>query len=1208
MGRIEMAATITLKKGGPAGFLSQFSLERRMLLRAERSKGIPSLRAGTDSTGHPVLIKTWARENSDGVIRDIWQNEIRQLHRLAGYPGVADYIVELQGTGEDEAGFHLVLNPGQRRPLASFLQNDDSGAWLARARSPQSRMTIWRNLQRIANGLDLLHSQGLLHRNLNAWSVLTTGNEEPDFQLTGFEWSMRLVGSDTQLLPRGPSGVELSESFTRDWQQFGALASTLLAFDSKRLANLSLPNHEVSEYASADETRLLRELLQLIPARRIDGQLVEERISAIVTVLSMRAQKKEQGFHFVLALGRSNPLTNAIREASGQEIEVDDVSSQFEFIKSDLYSPIALATKTRGKTNGFSLRLRGRNLTYVLEAYNGGQGNNASNWDFAYCARADLDLPFEDLIIKRIELNPESLQLIKLTDAKALYRRFRGRVGAWESLRQELRPLTEDQTAPAQMRKSLMLTQVIEYLYAASEMFPVKIVRTESVEMDDEGGRIALFVTPREDSDRERLAEALGLAVPSRRLSEVVESDRAEDTFGGPVTWTLTDKPLLGDRSAQNTEWRYEAKRSTQDGSTEYCFRGDGLAPTIADAFLIADSSIGRDSQLKRRLRSFQVLAEHAELSQMLLDPRSRILNSEETVEEDEDFLALDQSKQKALKLAIETLPLFLVQGPPGVGKTRLVRDLVRRRFTENESTRLLLSAQSNYAVDHLLSAIQEIFSNETVESPLIVRCTAKDKTEQGSEFDVGQQTKKMLSNLLRSELYANATPNMQSRLAQLGRSVGLGDETGLPSADGLPAESMEYARRALEGLVLRAANLVFATTNSGDLERLIEERAQFDWAIVEEAGKATGGELVAPMLLSHRRLMIGDHQQLPPFGTERLLKLFEKPESVRTALKLGDPMVGRTFRDTTVDGIFVDGDEARNEETDRTFSDLCAMASRNFTLFETMIENEFDVQRSSRGRRPIATQLTAQHRMHPAIASIISTCFYDELTTDPAREREFRSDPSPVSSIDVSRLPDAPVVWVDMPYLQNTIGMKRAERLPRYCNDQEVDAVIRVLEIMRSNPRAGKQASLAVLSPYKRQVDLLSKKILSLRSNDLSHLSSFSSGGRQEDFCNTVDSFQGNEADLVVVSLVRNNNHGSIWTALGFLADERRMNVLLSRARWKLVVVGSLDFLTAISQTPKSAEDAERSDFLNKLLKLIRTADSPDFAVVPYKKLCRGL
>ncbi|WP_175984085.1 AAA domain-containing protein [Burkholderia vietnamiensis] len=1197
-----MAETLTLKKRGPVGFLGQFTLERRMLSRADRSKGIPSLRAGVDKTGHPVLIKTWARDESDDEIREIWRNEIRQLHRLAGYPGVSDYIVELQGTGEDETGFHLVLSPGQRRPLASLLRDDHSGTWSARAKVPQDRMTIWRNLQRIANGLDLLHSQGLLHRNLNAWSVLTAGKEEPDFQLTGFEWSMRLVGADTQLIRRGPSGMELSESFTRDWLNFGELASTLLAFDAKKLANLSVANHDVSEFASADEARLLRELLQLVPSRRIDGQLVGERISAIVTALSIRAQRKEPGFHLVVALGRANSLTNAIREASGREIDVDDASAQLEYIKNDLYSPIAVAAKIAGRPDSFSLLLRGQNLSYTLEDYNSGQGQNSSNWDFAYCGRAECDLPFEDSIINRTELNPESLRLISLSEAKTAYRRYRGRVGSWEELRRELRPPTEAESAPVQMRKSLMLTQIIEYLFAASEMFPVKVVRTEAAIQDDEGGRTALFVIPREDADRERLSEALGLAAPSRRFGEAVESDRAEDTFDGPLIWTLTDKSLLGDRSAQNTEWRFESKRDVDDGSIEYCFRGDNLAPSITDAFLIADSSIGRDSQLKRRLRSFQVLAEHAELSRMLLDPRSRVVNSEETVEEDAFFLALDPSKQQALKLAIETLPLFLVQGPPGVGKTRLVRDLVRRRFSEDVSTRLLLSAQSNYAVDHLLSAIQEIFPSESTESPLIVRCTAKDKKEQASAFDVGQQSKKLLSGLLRSELYSNATPGMRERLTQLGKSVGL---EGLQGIDGSATESTEYARRALEGLVLRAANLVFATTNSGDLERLIDERAQFDWAIVEEAGKATGGELVSPLLLSHRRLMIGDHQQLPPFGTERILKLFETPQDVRAALKLGDSMIGRTFRDTTVDGIFVDGNAGGEDETDRTFSDLCAMASRNFTLFETIIENEFERQKSGRGRRPIATQLTAQHRMHPAIASIVSTCFYNELTTDPSREAEFRANPSPISSIDLSRLPDAPVVWIDMPYLQSTFGMKKAERLPRYCNDQEVDAVTRVLEIVRLNPKSGRKASLAVLSPYKRQVDLLARRINSLLASKLNHLLTFSASGRREGFCNTVDSFQGNEADLVIVSLVRNNHHGSIWTALGFLADERRMNVLLSRARWKLVVVGSLDFLATISQTPKPVEDAEKSKFLVDLLKLIHTGNSPDFAVVSYEKLC---
>lgn len=1199
-----MAEKITIRKRAQVGFLSQFTLERRMLLRADRSRGIPSLRAGTDKAGHPVLIKSWARDEPDEDVREIWRNEIRQLHRLAGYPGVSDYIVELQATGEDETGFHLVLSPGQRRPLASLLKDDDSGEWLARAKNLQDRINIWKNLQRITNGLELLHSQGLLHRNLNAWSVLTAGKEEPDFQLTGFEWSMRLIGvdTDTHSARLGPSGMELSGSFTRDWHQLGSLAATLLAFDFKRLTNLSIVNHEVSEFATADETRLLRELLQLLPTRRLDGQLVGERISAIATALSIRAQRKEPGFHLVVAMGRANSLTNAIREASGREVEVDDTEAQLEFIKNDLYSPLAMAVRTAGRSDTFSLQLRGQNLTYFLEDYNGGQAHNTSNWDFAYCGRANRDLPYEDLILNRIELNAESLNFVNLAEAKTVHRRFRGRVGSWDDLRRELRPPSEAEAAPVQMRKSLMLTQVIEYLFAAAEMFPVKIVRTEVAGKNDEAGRTLLFVTPREDMDRENLSVALGLAPPSRRLGELLESDVAEDTFHGPVTWTLTDKSLLGDRSAQNTEWRFESKKDADDGSAEYCFRGDHLAPSMTEAFLISDNAIGRDSQLKRRLRSFQVLADHMELSRMLLDPRARVLNSEEAVQEDASFLALDSSKQRALKLVLETLPLFLVQGPPGVGKTRLVGDLVRRRFAEDGATRLLLSAQSNYAVDHLLSAIQEIFPPDSPQSPLVVRCTAKDKKEQSSPFDVGQQSKKLLANLLQSELYADASPGMQARLTQLGKSTGLDGPHG---SEGSPTESSEYARKALEGLVLRAANVVFSTTNSGDLERLIEERAQFDWTIIEEAGKATGGELISPLLLSHRRLMIGDHQQLPPFGTERLLALFERPQDVKTALKLGDSMIGRTFRDTTVDGIFDDGDAGQNDDTDRAFGELCAMASRNFTLFETMIEDEFDRQKAGRVRKPIASQLTAQHRMHPAIASIISTCFYDELTTDPTREAEFRSSLSPISSIDASLLPDSPVVWIDMPYLQTTFDMKKGERLPRFCNDHEVDAVARILKLVRPSPTTSKSASLAVLSPYKRQVDLLAKKIAALLPTDLNHLSSFSAGGRRDGFCNTVDSFQGNEADLVIVSLVRNNRHGSIRTALGFLADERRMNVLLSRARWKLVVVGSLDFLATIAQTPKSPEDAEQSKFLDKLLELIRTAQSPDFAVVRYATLC---
>lgn len=84
--------------------------------------------------------------------------------------------------------------------------------------------------------------------------------------------------------------------------------------------------------------------------------------------------------------------------------------------------------------------------------------------------------------------------------------------------------------------------------------------------------------------------------------------------------------------------------------------------------------------------------------------------------------------------------------------------------------------------------------------------------------------------------------------------------------------------------------------------------------------------------------------------------------------------------------------------------------------------------------------------------------------------------------------------------------------------------------------------ASIGIISPYRGQVRLLRELL-----NDGSHLP-FSSVD-----INTVDSFQGSECDIVVISLVRSNADGTI----GFLADTRRMNVAITRARKRLVIVG---------------------------------------------------
>ena len=204
---------------------------------------------------------------------------------------------------------------------------------------------------------------------------------------------------------------------------------------------------------------------------------------------------------------------------------------------------------------------------------------------------------------------------------------------------------------------------------------------------------------------------------------------------------------------------------------------------------------------------------------------------------------------------------------------------------------------------------------------------------------------------------------------------------------------------------------------------------------------------------------------------------------------------------------------------------------------------------------------------MHPAIARIVSHCFYDdELCTDPKREAEFLAGPAPLYSVDEKRLPKLPVVVVNMPYLQAVIGQREGDRPPPWRNPSEVKAVIDALSLLRAAPGAQNDLpTLAVLSPYAKQVALLDREIEAARSGRLEHLEGFSPATRSGSFCSTVDSFQGSEADIVVVSLVRNNQHTSPAKALGFLRDSRRMNVLLSRAKWKLILVGSLEFIASV-------------------------------------------
>ena len=117
-------------------------------------------------------------------------------------------------------------------------------------------------------------------------------------------------------------------------------------------------------------------------------------------------------------------------------------------------------------------------------------------------------------------------------------------------------------------------------------------------------------------------------------------------------------------------------------------------------------------------------------------------------------------------------------------------------------------------------------------------------------------------------------------------------------------------------------------------------------------------------------------------------------------------------------------------------------------------------------------------------------------------------------------------------------------------------EATLTLEELQRYFTKIGKtrileeRIDVGVISPYRAQVQYLRQLIKKQE---------FFKPYRKLITVNTVDGFQGQERDVIVISLVRSNDEGQI----GFLRDLRRMNVAITRARMKLIILGDPDTLT---------------------------------------------
>lgn len=300
----------------------------------------------------------------------------------------------------------------------------------------------------------------------------------------------------------------------------------------------------------------------------------------------------------------------------------------------------------------------------------------------------------------------------------------------------------------------------------------------------------------------------------------------------------------------------------------------------------------------------------------------------------------------------------------------------------------------------------------------------------------------------------------------------------------------------------------VIACTLVGSAHRLLEGM-KFGTLFIDEAAQALEAACWIPMRRASRVILAGDHCQLPP-----------------------------------------------------TVKSIAALrAGLGKTLMERIAENKPEV----------VTLLKIQYRMNEDIMRFSSDWFY-EGQVESAPQIKYRS------ILDY----DHPITWIDTSNEENQITIE-GEDAPEdsastssssaanqnpdlnfkeqfvgesYGRINKAEAELTLLTLAEYFTKIGKQRVLGdsidvgIISPYRAQVQYLKKLIKKYE---------FFKPYRRLISVNTVDGFQGQERDVILISLVRSNDEGQI----GFLKDLRRMNVAMTRARMKLIILGNKDTMT---------------------------------------------
>jgi len=566
---------------------------------------------------------------------------------------------------------------------------------------------------------------------------------------------------------------------------------------------------------------------------------------------------------------------------------------------------------------------------------------------------------------------------------------------------------------------------------------------------------------------------------------------------------------------------------------------------------LILRVSYFRDQfQLKTLKKGLDQIQRHPLKAYLFGDKKISKIDDEALENLEIEYLSkvLNEKQKEAIKKSLISDNIFMIQGPPGTGKTEVISEIAYQEAIRGK--KVLITSQANMAVDNALQRLNH-------PSLYPVRIIRKDyEPEDGDnlpvEANIGSFYQDRIINNLARELKAER--DELQRLDLFIKSKEYDDgfmqiigklKIEIPSHLDLSNEKdrddfkrILHNNKNLEIIKQRAEELkekaYFSQIQNDFLEELKDDENQeieeekgyltsnymknvnvwgatlfetgkysfkdlkFDVVIVDEVSKAMPPELVLPILKAEKLILVGDHKQLPPIVKDVSLEDLAKET-----------------------GISLD---SLDFET---------------TVFEKLIINNPQSY----------VMLNKQYRMHPHIQMAINQFYINDENKSGLECGLLNPDVEKCHQLQDKIFKSKHLVW-----LKTRSDHKEQKEGTSYKNEAEVDGIRKTLAFLNKEyKKINKKPTVGVITFYGKQLGELTR----LEKRGFWNLPLEKRNYPNLDLrFGTVDRFQGQEKDIIIVSLVRNNKEHNV----GFAKKPHRVNVAFSRARNLLVIVGNVD------------------------------------------------